>query len=97
MMTLLAMLDDNAVPDPFASMFGDTDLDGIPDWWEQGHGLDPFANDSTNDDDNDGLQNLYEFLARTDPMLPDTDFDGILDGEEPDGDATDFDDGEYSI
>ena len=49
----------------------DTDHDGLPDEWEMANGLDP--NDPTGDNgplgdpDGDGLNNLQEYLAATDP------------------------------
>lgn len=47
---------------------GDRDGDGMPDAWEEGHGLAPdSALDATLDPDTDGLNNLQEFLAGTDP------------------------------
>ena len=68
----------------------DSDGDGIPDWWEIRFGYDRLDSaDALTDDDNDGSNNLEEFLEGTDPTNPDTDGDGILDG--PDnglGDAT---------
>ncbi|HEX3153214.1 MAG TPA: carboxypeptidase regulatory-like domain-containing protein [Candidatus Angelobacter sp.] len=57
--------------------------DGIPDSWKIAHGFDP--NDpsvASADTDNDGLTNLQEFQAGTDPRNPDTDGDGVLDGAE---------------
>jgi hypothetical protein len=56
---------------------------GIPDSWAIAHGLDP--NDPAmpfEDPDHDGLTNLQEFLNGTDPHNPDTDGDGLTDGQE---------------
>src|SRR5690606_39866634 len=42
--------------------------DGMDDGWEQGHGLDPLdAADATLDADGDGYENVYEYLAGSDP------------------------------
>ena len=61
----------------------DTDGDGIEDWWETLHGLDPAdPADGALDSDGDGLSNLDEFLAGTNPIDPDTDGDGIPDAWE---------------
>lgn len=47
----------------------DYDGDTIPDTWENSHGLDPFnINDAHEDPDNDGMSNLSEFLAGTNPQ-----------------------------
>jgi hypothetical protein len=48
----------------------DTDANGLPDWWEQMYfgqltGINPLA-----DPDNDGLNNLQEFLSDTNPTNP---------------------------
>jgi hypothetical protein len=62
---------------------GSTVGDGIPDDWKIAHGLDP--NSSTvafEDPDGDGLTNLEEFQQGTDPHNPDTDGDGLSDGDE---------------
>ena len=46
----------------------DTDGDGMPDGWEIAHGLNPRVNDANDDADLDGLTNLEEYLAGTDPQ-----------------------------
>jgi hypothetical protein len=56
---------------------------GIPDSWLRSYGLDP--NDPTiadQDPDRDGLTNLQEFQLGTNPINPDTDSDGLSDGDE---------------
>jgi len=58
----------------------DSDGDRMPDWWELQHGLDVYSADLTTrteygpygDPDKDGLSNLAEFLAGTDPFNFDT-------------------------
>src|SRR5262249_43150974 len=57
--------------------------DGIPDDWKIAHGFsitDPSV--AGQDPDHDGLTNLEEFQHGTDPNNPDTDGDGISDGDE---------------
>lgn len=49
----------------------DSDLDGIPDAWEERHGLDPYnPDDARLDVDVDGFSNLEEYRAQTDPRDP---------------------------
>lgn len=83
----------------------DADGDGLPDWWEGEHGLDPSdPSDADLDSDGDGLSNLAEFRAGTCPTRSDTDGDGLPDAwevekgtapiladaiEDPDGDGLD--------
>lgn len=63
----------------------DSDGDGLPDSWEIENGLNPQnSTDATEDLDSDGLTNLEEFIAETDPNDADTDSDGIPDGWEVD-------------
>ena len=58
----------------------DTDLDGMPDAFEDQFGFNSASPaDAAQDLDSDGLSNLTEYLANTSPTLPDTDSDGILD------------------
>ena len=45
----------------------DIDGDGMPDAWEEANGLIVGVNDAALDPDHDGLSNLQEFLAHTDP------------------------------
>lgn len=59
----------------------DSDADQIPDRWELQFGFGRLnAADAGDDGENDGLTNVQEFRAGTDPTDPDTDDDGILDG-----------------
>ena len=60
----------------------DTDGDGMPDGWEVQSGLDPLADDSFGDLDEDGLPNVCEYNLNTKVGTPDTDKDGLLDGNE---------------
>jgi hypothetical protein len=46
----------------------DSDEDGLPDWWEITHQLNPlFAGDALLDSDDDGVNNLAEYRAGTNP------------------------------
>jgi hypothetical protein len=53
---------------------GDADGDGLPNGWEQAHGLDPLSSSGNNgpdgDPDGDGFTNLQEYLAGSDPQNP---------------------------
>lgn len=63
----------------------DSDGDGMPDEWEIRYGLNPAnSGDAGSDADSDGLSNLNEYLAGTDPTDSDSDDDGMPDGWEVD-------------
>jgi len=50
-------------------IYWDSDGDGLPDWWELAHGLNPKdPSDAGEDPDQDGMTNLQEYLAGTDPQ-----------------------------
>lgn len=69
---------------------GDRDWDLLPDAWESATGLKPDdydqdgngIRDDADDFDDDGLSNLEEFQNGTDPLNPDSDADGVPDGQE---------------
>ncbi len=70
---------------PALNATADSDGDGLPDEWEIQNGLDPQnASDAIEDLDNDGLTNLEEHAAQTDPNNADSDYDGMPDGWEVD-------------
>ncbi|MCP5077984.1 MAG: hypothetical protein GY951_08010, partial [Psychromonas sp.] len=61
----------------------DRDSDGMPAIWEEQFEFsDVNPVDAGLDFDADGLTNLQEFVAGTDPGSPDSDNDGVLDGDD---------------
>ncbi|MCB1875956.1 MAG: carboxypeptidase regulatory-like domain-containing protein [Chromatiales bacterium] len=79
--------------DPFNP---DSDGDGLTDGFEVNNGIDPLDNGTgdinnggVGDPDADGLTNLQEQEAGTDVFNPDTDSDGLSDGEEVNNSLTD--------
>jgi hypothetical protein len=49
----------------------DSDQDGMPDWWEIIHGLNPHLDDSSLNSDGDNLTNIQEYNSGTDPQAND--------------------------
>lgn len=81
-----------AVGTPADELDLDADNDGLIDGWERFYGLATDDDGSTNidngpdgDPDNDNSTNAEEFANRTSPINPDTDGDGIDDGNEDGG------------
>ena len=61
----------------------DADGDTLPAWWERANlRLDTAAANASADADRDGLTDLQEFAAGTNPDVADTDGDGLSDGAE---------------
>lgn len=72
--------------------FHDVDTDGLPDWWETLYFQSPTAGVPTDDDDDDGLDNLGEYAANRDPMRPPITFYVNLAGDDGwDGLAAEWD------
>jgi hypothetical protein len=72
---------------PAAAQAGgkDRNRDRIPDRWERAHHLSLKVKQTKKDQDRDGLNNLREYKAATDPRDADTDDDGVEDGDEQAG------------
>jgi hypothetical protein len=60
----------------------DYDTDGLPTWYERQYGFPERTANGTADPDTDGLTNVQEFGSGTNPLVADTDGDGINDGAE---------------
>ncbi len=61
----------------------DTDGDDLPDDYENQYGLNSFQyNNPNSDDDGDGMSNVDELYAGTNPKEADSDSDGTIDGSE---------------
>ncbi|UCD84551.1 MAG: hypothetical protein JSU92_14990 [Deltaproteobacteria bacterium] len=54
----------------------DYDNDGMSDAWESRNGLDPNTDDASEDPDNDGRDNLTEYLEGTNPQVWDNPIEG---------------------
>ena len=82
LLTTAATLTSLALPAPVVADGGDRDRDRMPDRWERKHRLSVGANDAARDRDRDGLRNLTEYRAATNPRKADSDRDGVSDGRE---------------
>ncbi len=60
----------------------DFDSDGIPDSWERKYGLRQDKYSAADDPDYDLLPNIDEYKQDTNPLMRDTDMDGINDLKE---------------
>ncbi len=88
--------DEDGLPSVFERVLGtdpevaDTDGDGSADGTEHASGTDPLRDDDVpgdidaalDDEDDDGLARVAEAAMGTDPTVPDTDGDGLTDGDE---------------
>lgn len=54
---------------------------GLPDWWEEQHGLDLFTANGPLDPENDGLCNLLEYAFGGNPKVADAQERGIQAGK----------------
>jgi hypothetical protein len=61
----------------------DSDIDGISDNWEMSYFNDLTTANATSDFDTDGLSDLAEYQAGTNPLDPDTDGDTFQDDADP--------------
>jgi hypothetical protein len=75
----------------------DRNHDKISDRWECRHHLSLRVKQTRRDQDRDGLNNLGEFRAGTNPRDPDTDNDGIDDDDEGAGTIQSFENGVLTI
>jgi len=82
-------------PDMGYDEFVDTDEDGLPDEWEERNNLNPNVSNVGLDSDDDGLTDVEEYQARTDPDDEDSDNDGFRDGYEVDEGTNPLDSGEF--
>ena len=80
--TQILALANNVNPQNLDSALVDSDLDGMPDSYENTYGLNPAVNDADLDLDSDMLTNLEEFNLGTLPNDDDTDNDNYIDGVE---------------
>jgi hypothetical protein len=77
---------------PSAAAARDRNHDRIPDRWEKRHHLSLHKKQAKRNQDHDGLKNRQEWKAGDDPRDPDSDNDGVEDGDERAGKISTFQD-----
>jgi hypothetical protein len=77
---------------PGAAAARDRNHDRIPDRWEKRHHLSLHKKQAKRNQDHDGLKNRQEWKAGDDPRDPDSDNDGVEDGDEGAGTISSFQD-----
>lgn len=77
---------------PGAAAARDRNHDRIPDRWEKRHHLSLHKDQAKRNQDRDGLKNRQEWKAGDDPRDPDSDNDGVEDGDEGAGSISSFQD-----
>jgi len=77
---------------PGAAAARDRNHDRIPDRWETRHHLSLHKNQAKKNQDHDGLKNRQEWKVGDDPRDPDSDNDGVEDGDEGAGTIASFQD-----
>lgn len=68
----------DSTPDIGVDEFFDSDTDQLPDWWEQSI-FTNLAQSGNGDHDSDGLSNFGEYMAGLNPLVADSDGDGVGD------------------
>ena len=91
MFVALALVPGTALARHHRARAADANHDRIPDRWEKRNHLSLNVKQTRRDQDHDGLNNLGEFRAGTNPHDADTDNDGIHDGAEHAGTIASFD------
>ncbi len=97
LLTAVALLGAMALATSASARSGDRNHDRIPDRWERAHHLSLKVNEARRDQDKDGLKNLGEFRAGTDPRKADSDGDGTPDVKEHAGTIASFTGGVLTI
>ncbi|KKN46870.1 hypothetical protein LCGC14_0668820, partial [marine sediment metagenome] len=82
-------LDHDGIDDAQDPFLNDTDNDGLPNQWEEDHGLLNGSDDALGDPDGDGRTNIDEYYAGTDPNVFDEEpEDNVTPDSEPGSNGT---------